>query len=371
MNLNNNNNNEEEKKGSLSTLLLDFGLEDSDETTKGVATAAAAEPTPAAEFDLLDISGPSSQMMMPAAAASSSRSSTTCSLKGSQSAVDLLAFGVSSNGSSSQLIPKSPSSSNNEDNMLLGDFSGPISSTKPILPEPMGVSLMMSSTSTTTNTADDLVNDFLEGLDRKKTLLASTASTASKKQPQPKLSSSSQINQPKPNYNSSAFYSTSTSTNSSSTGSSSLSASSGFNLKPKVSQDTFNDLLGGFSSSSSSSAAAAAGPEGGAAKTIGQMKKREEMRYMSPEEARVFKWKDGKARNIRALLCSLETVLWEDARWNRCGMHQLVAKEDVKKMYRKACLAVHPDKQTGTDNEELSKLIFMELNDAWSDFDKV
>ena len=34
------------------------------------------------------------------------------------------------------------------------------------------------------------------------------------------------------------------------------------------------------------------------------------------------------------------------------------------------CLAVHPDKQVGTDNEELSKLIFMELNDAWSDFDK-
>ena len=51
-------------------------------------------------------------------------------------------------------------------------------------------------------------------------------------------------------------------------------------------------------------------------------------------------------------------------------MHQLVTPADVKKMYRKACLAVHPDKQVGTENEELSKLIFMELNDAWSDFDK-
>ena len=37
--------------------------------------------------------------------------------------------------------------------------------------------------------------------------------------------------------------------------------------------------------------------------------------------------------------------------------------------YRKACLAVHPDKQMGTENENLSKLIFMELNEAWSEFE--
>ncbi len=49
-------------------------------------------------------------------------------------------------------------------------------------------------------------------------------------------------------------------------------------------------------------------------------------------------------------------------------MHQLVTFSDVKKMYRKACLSVHPDKQTGTQQEELSKLVFTELNDAWSKF---
>ncbi len=49
-------------------------------------------------------------------------------------------------------------------------------------------------------------------------------------------------------------------------------------------------------------------------------------------------------------------------------MHQLVTFDDVKKMYRRACLAVHPDKQLGTENEELSKMIFTELNDAWSKF---
>lgn len=55
-------------------------------------------------------------------------------------------------------------------------------------------------------------------------------------------------------------------------------------------------------------------------------------------------WTNRKERNIRALLCSLHTVLWEGTRWSECGMHQLVTPADVKKFYRKACLAVHPDK---------------------------
>lgn len=50
-------------------------------------------------------------------------------------------------------------------------------------------------------------------------------------------------------------------------------------------------------------------------------------------------------------------------------MHQLVSHAEVKKTYRKACLAVHPDKQAGTDNEKIAKMIFMELNDAWSEFE--
>lgn len=53
---------------------------------------------------------------------------------------------------------------------------------------------------------------------------------------------------------------------------------------------------------------------------------------------------EGKKGNIRALLCSVHTVLWEGTKWNKCEMHQLVSAADVKKQYRKACLAVHPDK---------------------------
>lgn len=75
-------------------------------------------------------------------------------------------------------------------------------------------------------------------------------------------------------------------------------------------------------------------------------------------------------------------------------MHLLVTPADVKKAYRKACLAVHPDKvsfvasndvqligelnsrflnfdqqQAGTANETIAKMVFMELNNAWSDFE--
>ena len=59
----------------------------------------------------------------------------------------------------------------------------------------------------------------------------------------------------------------------------------------------------------------------------------------------IMDWTEGKQRNIRALLCSLHTVLWDGPKWQEIGMHQLVSHTEVKKFYRKACLAVHPDKQ--------------------------
>ena len=50
-------------------------------------------------------------------------------------------------------------------------------------------------------------------------------------------------------------------------------------------------------------------------------------------------------RNIRALLSTLHTVLWEgESRWTPVGMADLVTPEQVKKQYRRAVLVVHPDK---------------------------
>jgi len=56
-----------------------------------------------------------------------------------------------------------------------------------------------------------------------------------------------------------------------------------------------------------------------------------------------MEWTEGKKGNIRALLGTLHTVLWEGSGWN-CNLSNLVTYADVKKSYRKACLAVHPDK---------------------------
>ncbi|XP_021693131.1 cyclin-G-associated kinase [Aedes aegypti] len=126
--------------------------------------------------------------------------------------------------------------------------------------------------------------------------------------------------------------------------------------------DIFGDILGsqGYSFGSLKNQ----GP-----KTINDMRKEEQIKEMDPERLKLMEWTEGKKNNIRALLCTVHTVLWPGAKWTKCDMHQLVSAADVKKTYRKACLAVHPDKHTGTDNESMAKLIFMELNNAWSEFE--
>ncbi|XP_034946030.1 cyclin-G-associated kinase [Chelonus insularis] len=138
------------------------------------------------------------------------------------------------------------------------------------------------------------------------------------------------------------------------------------NNKQTKSGDAFEDLLGsqGYNFFSSRKT------DKDSPKTINQMRKLEAAKTMDPDRLKVSEWTEGKKGNLRALLCSLHTVLWPEAdRWQRYEMHQLVTAADVKKAYRKACLAVHPDKQTGTANENMAKLIFMELNNAWSAFE--
>lgn len=127
------------------------------------------------------------------------------------------------------------------------------------------------------------------------------------------------------------------------------------------SADIFGDILGsqGYSFGKGSQ-----GP-----KSINEMRKVEMAQTMDPEKLKVAEWVEGKRGNIRALLCSVHTILWSDAKWSKCEMSSLMSANDVKKAYRRCCLAVHPDKHTGTENENLAKLIFMELNNAFSDFE--
>ena len=130
---------------------------------------------------------------------------------------------------------------------------------------------------------------------------------------------------------------------------------------PKLNRkNDFSDLLGGFNVSG---AASSEGP-----KTLKDLKNQLLAETLDPDEMKIRDWIDGKEGNIRGLLCSLHKVVWDESPWKECGMHQLVSASDVKKMWRKALLATHPDKQVGTANEKLAKMIMIELNDAWDKY---
>jgi hypothetical protein len=61
-------------------------------------------------------------------------------------------------------------------------------------------------------------------------------------------------------------------------------------------------------------------------------------------DAKVAAWRDGKRDNIRALLGSLDSVLWENSGWKKVGLHELVMANKVKIAYMKAIAKTHPDK---------------------------
>ena len=61
-------------------------------------------------------------------------------------------------------------------------------------------------------------------------------------------------------------------------------------------------------------------------------------------DARLQAWRGGKTDNLRALLQSMDIVLWEAAGWKKVGMSDLVMPNKVKIVYMKAIAKVHPDK---------------------------
>lgn len=61
-------------------------------------------------------------------------------------------------------------------------------------------------------------------------------------------------------------------------------------------------------------------------------------------DERVMAWKGGKEANIRALVASLETVLWPELEWKKVGMHELISEGQLKVRYMRAIGKLHPDK---------------------------
>ena len=61
-------------------------------------------------------------------------------------------------------------------------------------------------------------------------------------------------------------------------------------------------------------------------------------------DSRVSQWRAGKEGNLRALLSTLENVLWEDSGWKKVGMGDVLLPGKVKLVYMKGIAKVHPDK---------------------------
>jgi hypothetical protein len=75
-------------------------------------------------------------------------------------------------------------------------------------------------------------------------------------------------------------------------------------------------------------------------------------------------------KNVRSLLTSMHTVLWEGHKWKEISLGDVIESKRVKLYYRKAMLVVHPDKTAGceADVRFRAKRIFEAVNEAYQEF---
>ncbi|PSC74042.1 Auxilin-related 2 [Micractinium conductrix] len=95
--------------------------------------------------------------------------------------------------------------------------------------------------------------------------------------------------------------------------------------------------------------------------------------FRSQLKPKIDGWAAGKKDNIRALLASLHTVMWEGSGWSQPSMADMVEAGKVKRAYMKANLVVHPDKvkQKGGTLEQVATadMVFDVLKAAWGKFE--
>ncbi|XP_055829275.1 uncharacterized protein LOC129898670 [Solanum dulcamara] len=86
----------------------------------------------------------------------------------------------------------------------------------------------------------------------------------------------------------------------------------------------------------------------------------------------IKRWATGKEGNLRALLSSLQHVLWPECGWQPVSLTDLITSTSVKKIYHKATLCVHPDKvqQKGATVRQkyIAEKVFDLLKEAWNKF---
>ncbi|KAL7059612.1 hypothetical protein AAHC03_013379 [Spirometra sp. Aus1] len=142
----------------------------------------------------------------------------------------------------------------------------------------------------------------------------------------------------------------------------------GTGARPRVSKDAFADLLGDFGSDS---AGLGGDPHQHEHKTIRELRRMKLAENTDPESLKILEWVEGKERNVRALLCTLSCVLWDGVRWSQISMADVMTVNQVKRQYRNAARAVHPDKWMNTPHENMARLILIELNDAMAEFERI
>ncbi|KAL7081845.1 hypothetical protein ACP275_14G064100 [Erythranthe tilingii] len=86
----------------------------------------------------------------------------------------------------------------------------------------------------------------------------------------------------------------------------------------------------------------------------------------------IKRWAAGKEGNLRALLSTMQYVLWPECGWQPVSLTDLITGASVKKVYRKATLCIHPDKvqQKGATLQQkyIAEKVFDLLKEAWNKF---
>ncbi|KAG1365240.1 auxilin-related protein 2 [Cocos nucifera] len=75
-----------------------------------------------------------------------------------------------------------------------------------------------------------------------------------------------------------------------------------------------------------------------------QREQAERHRIAEALDIEIKRWAAGKEGNLRALLSTLQYVLWPECGWQPVSLTDLITAAAVKKVYRKATLCIHPDK---------------------------
>lgn len=103
-----------------------------------------------------------------------------------------------------------------------------------------------------------------------------------------------------------------------------------------------------------------------------QLEQEERHRLAATLDDDIKRWASGKEGNLRALLSSLQYVLWPQCGWRPVSLTDMMTSISVKKVYQKATLCVHPDKvqQKGANIEQkyIAEKVFDVLKEAYNKF---